>query len=361
MLRKIALSLCFTLFLGLLTACGPEGILRPNTSESPSNSQPQKSENGKDAGNTNPSEPSDSEAMNANDAITAPIAIPPSFGNAQPGQAANAPAPADGFAGFQPMKGVNVDTLFAEKISDSDDRFERLENTVVNLHKEINNVMPSIIRLIAIESDIQSLTQELNGLLQEAPMPQANQPMTLTAEAAPAPATLEVSQLETHAETPPESLAPTPTLAPPPAATSPPPQVAAPAPAPVSAPAADKVVSAPKPAANAAKIVSNLRLGEYANKVRVVIDSGASPKVTSDYDPEEKLLVMEVMDAQWSGEKQKTFTSSKLIQSYSVSERADGKGVTIAITLKKDSRILNQGNVSPDENPNYRYYIDLGL
>lgn len=340
------------LFSGLMTACSPKGFLRTDASESPTNSQSQTSENGKNAENTKAAEPNGSVTENAK-GISAPIAIPPSFGNndpyAAPGNNTAASPPPDLIPGLQPMKGVNVDTLFAEKLKDSDDRFERLENTVVDLRKEINSVMPSIIRLVAIESDIQNLTQELETLLHE-PAPVPNAPVNLNAgNEAP---NLNVAQLDPQPPPPPQ-INPTPPL---PVAAAPTPTQ----PAPAAAPTAAQTHSAPV-ASSATKTTSAFRLGEYADKVRIVIDSTVKPVVTADYDSAENLLVLDVQDSKWIGEMQKTFTSSKLVQSFSVSEKPDGKGATIAVTLKKQSSILKQGTVTPDSNPNHRYYIDMAI
>lgn len=381
MLKKIALCLCFTLFLGLVSACTPKGMLHPNTSESPNQNQPKTPENGKNAGNTNPSEPSGSAAdSGTTDAkeISAPVAIPPSFGTTDPyaktGDQGAALSSQSGIPGLQPMKGVNVDTLFAEKLKDSDERFERLEDTVLEMRKEMNNVMPSIVRLIAIESDIQNLTQELEGMLQETPPADSYLPTNLTSDSSNE-AELEVSQLNpqpqypddeapavsTTAPSPVPSLQTTPPIPPPEAADTKPPvphatQQEEP-------PAAKKPVPPPTPAkaASKEKTASSLRLGEYNDKVRVVIDTSKKPNVTAEYDSEEHLIVLEVMDAKWIGDTEKTFSSSKLVQSYSVSPRADGQGVTIAVVLKKGTKILKQGTVDPDENPNYRFYLDLSL
>lgn len=370
MLKKIALCLCFTLFLGLVTACSPKGMLHLNGSESPNQNQPGNSENGKNAGNTNPSEPSESTADSDSKEISAPIAIPPSFGDNDPyakpddqGFAANQQS---GIPGLQPMKGVNVDTLFAEKLKNSDERFDRLENTVLEMRKEINNVMPSIVRLVAIEGDIQNLTKELDGMLQETPPANTNQPTNLLNENS-SDAQLEIAQLnpqpppppdETNVPSIPETREKPTSLSPPPKET---PTVVAPPP-----PQAAKVVSEPKhekqkAVASNEKIATSLRLGEYDNKVRIVIDTSKTPNISADYDPEEHLVVLEISDAKWIGDMQKTFADSKLVQSYSVSAHPDGNGATIAITLKKDSKILKQGTVEPDDNPNYRFYLDLSL
>jgi len=67
MFRKIALSLCFTLFLGMLTACNPSSILHPKIGESIFK---------KSAKNT---PPSTEKAHPGTPQIGSPVALPPQF------------------------------------------------------------------------------------------------------------------------------------------------------------------------------------------------------------------------------------------------------------------------------------------
>jgi len=50
----------------------------------------------------------------------------------------------NGLPALKPLKGVNVDTLFAENIKSTDRRFDRLENAVVDMRREFEAVKPAI-------------------------------------------------------------------------------------------------------------------------------------------------------------------------------------------------------------------------
>ncbi|MBK7363458.1 MAG: hypothetical protein IPJ01_14395 [Micavibrio sp.] len=68
-----------------------------------------------------------------------------------------------------PARGINAEMLFAEKITDSDERFRRLENAVTDLRRELNAAMPAIVRLSAVEQDMQELLGQLQTLVEGGP------------------------------------------------------------------------------------------------------------------------------------------------------------------------------------------------
>ena len=328
MYKKIALSLCFTLFLGLLTACSPEGLLHLKKAESSNAKIAKKSENTKN-----------------NQGIGAPIALPPAFNNAplKPGQTNTQYMP-NGLPALKPMKGINADTLFTENIKDSGDRFNRVENAVVDLRKEFDSYKPSIVRLAAVESDIQNLINELEVLLQETP---ANQPPQTLVE--PSEPHLQVTQLAPQQITPPE------------------PQKISQVPhhiekeKPPEKPPKKKTPPKATPPPNHDGIVAlNLRVGEHADKSRIVFDTNQRTNFSIDLDNDERLIIIELPKARWIDGSSKTFSDSKLLESYSVEPLNDGKGSMIVISLKKTTKILREKRLSPDnENAYHRIYFDL--
>lgn len=353
------------LFLALLTSCKSNGLLRadrPDISNHPENAA--SADNG-------------SKVDNTSTGIGAPVAIPPQFGNA-PKTLGNS-AEATGLPSLQPMKGVNIESLFAERIKDSDKRFDRLENAVIEMRKEFESVKPSIIRLVAVETDMQNLTKELESLLQETP--DTGQPMDLSLpDDAMLPqenATLQVQQLDPQPPSPitstPQPLqqqnsqppAPLTQDKPVQAAETPPPQAEEktatekPQAAPVTPPTTSQKTPPPAPAKASGNVARNFRIGEHADKIRIVIDTGGKPSFTVDYDSSENLIIVEIENMIWEGNADQSFSESKLVSSYSVTPSASGNGSTIAISLKKETRILTQKLLSPDDNPNYRIYFDL--
>ena len=331
MIRKIALSLCFTLFLGLLTACSPDDVLRLNKNES----NTQKTQN-KTSGTAE------------NDGIGAPVAIPPRFGDTQtpppPGTYEKQAMP-NGLPTLQPMKGVNVDTLFAQELRDTDKRFDRVEDAVVDLRKEFDVYKPAIVRLAAVEADIQNLIKELEVVLQETPAQQP--PLDLSGQPEPA---LNVGQLDPQPQPPPK-VADAPKTSPPPQQTKKEPPKAV---------AVNKTPPpAPKPQTFSGTAALNFRVGEHADKVRIAFDANKKINFNIDIDNDEKLLIVEIPNARWEGKENQKFANSKLLESMSVESIGDS-GTMLIITLKRSAQILQKKILSPDGSSGYyRAYFDL--
>ncbi len=329
MYKRIALSLCFTLFLGLLSGCSPEGLLHLKSTNQTSES-PQKN-------TTNTSEKPPPAANN----IGSPVALPPEFNGI--------PIPRDGtntdgkLSVFKPMKGINLDAMFNERIKDSDKRFNRVESAVLDLRKEFEAFKPSIIRLTAVESDIQNLVKELDVLLQETPLPQ--HPTDLTQSAG---GNLTVEQLDLgHGLNAEDAQTPVPAV-----------------PTPTVKKAVAKTPKAtPKPSKSYGfTAAQNLRIGEHSGKVRLVIDSNKKTNFTVDLDNDEKLIIVEMPDAKWVGAKTKNFAHGKLIKSMEVEEINGGKGSMIILSLKQATGIMKQSQLKPDNTSAYhRIYFDLSL
>lgn len=255
--------------------------------------------------------------------VPAPVALPPSY-DKRPGDAdTKAPTMPNGMPALQP-KGVNVANLFAENISDTDRRFTRLENAVQDLRSEFDSFKPAIVRLVAVESDIQDLIGQLDILLDNPPAPQA-QPMSAPTQLSPAD-------------------------------TAPPPEPAA-APAPAPQPQA----MAPAMASGGGSVVKDLRVGEHSDKIRLVMDVSGKAAFTADLDNQENLLIIELPGTGWNAAPQQSFARSPLLQSYSVEPMNNGTGSRVIITLKKSTQILKQQALPPGDNPNYRIYLDLKL
>lgn len=328
MYKKIALSLCFTLFLGLLTSCSPKGFLHLKKAESSNINIAKNSEN-----------------TNKKQGISTPIALPPAFKNQplKPGQTNTQYMP-NGLPALKPMKGINADTLFTENIKNTGARFNRVENAVADLRKEFEVYKPSIVRLVAVESDIQNLIKELEVLLQETP---ANQPpqilvdpsepqlqvTQLTPQHITSPEPQEIAQIPRHIEKkePPEK----------PPKKTPPPKMMPP-------PTHDGIVAL------------NLRVGEHADKSRIVIDTNQKTDFSIDLDNNERLIIIELPQARWIDGNSKTFENSKLLESYSISPLNGGKGSMIVLSLRKETKILQRKRLSPDNgNVYHRIYFDL--
>ena len=351
MFKKIALSLCFTLFLGLLTACSPKNPLHLIKGESDSTQVAEKTE----------SSPKNTQK---NDGISTPVALPPAYNTQppKPGQTDTVYMP-NGLPALKPMKGINADTLFSENIKDTGDRFNRVENAVVDLRKEFEVYKPSIVRLAAVESDIQNLIKELEVLSQETPNHQ--QPLDLMRPSEQAQ--LQVEQLDPQPPPPPEpqKVAQRSEVPPPPKvvpkATAPPKAVVKQEEKPPEKPV---VASKPpdKPPKYDGVVALNLRVGEHADKLRIVLDTNKRTSFRIDLDNDEKLIIIELPDARWLDAKSKGFSHSALLESYSIEPLNGGKGTMIIMSLKKATQIMQEKRLSPDKsNYNHRIYFDLKL
>ena len=291
------------------------------------------------------------------DAIGAPVALPPKFGDSTPlapGQTGTQYMP-NGLPALTP-KGINADTLFSEQLKDSGDRFDRVENAVVDLRKEFESYRPSIVRLAAVESDIQNLIKELEVLLQETPAPRP--PLDLTSRSEP---TLQVEQLDPQPQPPPEpqNVAQDQVVQqkaqPPPRANAPPPDPTA-----VTSKPSKEISPAPPLPEYDGVVATNLRIGEHADKVRVVIDTNQKTKFSIDLDNTEKLIVVELPDARWVGKAKGVFKDMKLIESFETEPLKNGKGTLMIIALKKGTSIIQEKRLAPDrKTPYHRIYFDL--
>ena len=200
---------------------------------------------------------------------------------------------------------------------------------VLELKRDFESLKPSILRLVAVEADLQDLIGQLDALLQSesnTPAPQpVGAPQPLTQNAAPATTTAAINT-----------------------------QPSPPAPQPEPAPS-------PKPSASSASVaVTSFRTGEHSDKVRLVMDVNAKTSFSLDLDNQERLLIIELPNASWNTAKEQSFARSPLLQSYNV-ETLDNGGSRVIMTLKKDTSILKQQALPPGENPNHRIYFDLKL
>lgn len=271
-----------------------------------------------------------------------------------PGQS-GAPLLPDGMPALQPARGVNLETLFAEDIKDPVDRVKRVENAVVELRRDFDSVLPAIVRLSAVEQDMQELLTQLDSLLRSEP-PAAN-----AAYPASAPAASSMDAVSAPASLNPPAQAP-PAQAPPVAA---PPPAAAPAAAPaataqpVPETPAPPAVSAPAPAASPGGVtVTALRVGEHPGKTRMVFDMTGASAYRYDLDNAENILVLEISGAGWSAPATQSFARSPLLQSYST-QSMDGGGTRVIMQLKRAAAVAYEAALKPEGSSGHRLVIDL--
>lgn len=349
MLKKIALALCFTLSLGLLSGCSPSEILRLKKTES---SQQQKTEN--------------IDRTSTPGSIGTPIALPPRFndGPLKPGQT-SIPLMPNGLPALKPMKGINVNTLFTEKIKNSGERFERVENAVIDIRTEFETYKPAIVRLAAVESDIQNLIKELEVLLQETPSPQ--RPTALLGKVANSgdspDATPEISQLNTGLAPPkPVPIMEHKSKEPGGSTHKPPDHGNIPSEEIGSSKQASSNTPPPSKTPMKGIVALNFRTGEYSDKLRVAFDTNKQTPFTVELDNDERLIIIDLPQARWKTGSSKAFPDSALIETLNVEPTNGGSGTMIILSLRKDTQILQQKHLSPDNSTDYhRIYFDLKM
>lgn len=205
------------------------------------------------------------------------------------------------------FSGLKTNDLFTENISDSNDRFDRLEGTVQDIRNEINAVAPSINRLITIEGDIQNLIVQLETLLSEEPPP-------------------------------------SPAIAAPKAKTS--------KPKPKEAP------KQPYTPHTGTPILQKIRMSDNPKATRLVLETRGKMKYTAELDNNEQLLTLFFETGKANEAISKTPLRSTLIKA--ISPTPQTKGLILAVSLGAHSRIIKQGVIAPSaDNHNYRIYIDL--
>lgn len=257
------------------------------------------------------------------------LALPPEV---KSGENAN---PRQKLEGLKGLKGVNVDQLFSQNIRDTDKRFDRLEEAFVDFRKEFEAVKPEIVRLVAIEKDIQTLIDMLSSdlnLPQQSPQ-FANTPMMPGPANAPVPLA-ESGISQTAAEAP--------------ATNAQLPQVQATQPqttAPVAQPTSPPAVT-----------LTNLRYGEHESYTRFVIDATGSTPYNATIDPAGKNLIIKVPSSAWNGSTSKTYNHHTL-QSYNI--QSVGAETVITVSFKQPVKITNQGTLSSDSAPRFRIFVDI--
>jgi hypothetical protein len=280
---------------------------------------------------------------------------------------------ADGLPVLSP-RGANT-KLFAVSIDDEKKRIERLENAVQELRNDFDAVAPAIVRLVAIEKDIQNLVSQLEVLTGNTPAPTNIQPIEEAAldtpvpeqpAAIPAPPApnqppktdsppSETAQPATPAQEPADNAASALPAAEaeegPESATGPPEEPAAaipPAPAAVAS-------SAPAPSAAGQTAVTAMRVGKHPDKTRIVLDVNGKTDFTAELDNAEKVLLVELPGASWSAPAEQVFDDPVI--SSCRTEKADA-GTRLICALKKETALVYKGAIE-GETGGSRIVIDL--
>jgi hypothetical protein len=223
----------------------------------------------------------------------------------------------------------------------ADDRIAKLEQSVQMLQSDYQRIMPAFASLNTTNERIQVLLDELETQ-GKVPASASAKPVTI---AAPTPAMKIAASEEEQSMVEPALVKP--------AASAP---VVAPAAAPVQPDAATPAAGKPVPIDTG---VTAVRIGEHANKTRIVFDLSANtkPAFTYDLDNAEKLMLVELPSASWAG-KETGKPNSPLVAGWAVQKTVSG-GSAVAIQLKKDARLLSTEFLKAEGKDPARLVIDI--
>ena len=198
---------------------------------------------------------------------------------------ATAPVPGTHPA-FGPARGVNADLMFAERLDDPDQRFQRLENAVADMRHEMDNILL-------------------------AALPPSSQPSAPATEP-PASTSAPISDVEQLN--------------------------------------AAKPKAAPAKSAPGTPAVKAIRTGLHEGGInRLVLDLTGASSFKVDLDNTEHLLVLEIPGAAWSAAAKGAFKSMPLLTSWSTETLESGKGTRVIIQLNAAVKITGKSALkSPD-------------
>ena len=235
-------------------------------------------------------------------------------------------------------KKENPPALVAEPLTQKDTEdmhVVMLEEEVVRLQSELNEIRPAVIRLKALEGALEELLLSLKTLNHATPSATTMaQKIPENAENAPQPL------LKAHAhqkEQPAEKENS------------------------VMKPIIDDIQKSTAPAKAAVPtgpLALKMRIGEYANKMRLVIEAQGVPGFDYDIDNTENLFTIAFADDVQFDKKFNTWNfKGSMIETVS---KADGDQPLLIFALNRSTRVLKTGKILPNkDNPNTRIFFDL--
>lgn len=297
--RSLYLRGCAVASAVFLTGCGLDSMTIPRFPSSPDDTRITNEQGGTRLLNET--------SRVAQDANAAPPPPPPAQSqSAPPPQPRNIPQ-------AQPNNsGLNPKNLFGESLRSEEERIDRLERAMQDLRNDFDSVRPAIRRLMAVESDMQSLLTELRKL--------NNNPAAFNRapqrQAAPAPRRAQAR----------------------------------------STPKRPLQTKTPPPVTNGMATIFDVRVGDHSNKTRLVLDSNAKAGFTVDIDNNERIMIVELSNAKW-GTANSGNLRSKLLKSYRVENSGDNP--LVVFQLSRSAQILSQSEIGGANGTGRRIVIDL--
>lgn len=358
-------------------------------------------------------------------------AAPGSATITRPSSISAAPTPMDTFRALAKPQGMRFTPLFSEPMTDADSRLKRLENAVQSLRNDFDTIVPSLVRLVAIEKDMRDMVSQMQSITGvpatsiEMPIEQVEIPSEdvirgtepvqsetgrtmapsslVTPEAASkgmppegaaspnsVPQSSEIETIEVQEAAPaatapvtPKAKAPAATTAPPPKPQPAPPKKAVQAPPPVApvqltpepevatpvtpekaavqtaattAKPAEvvewnnvfgneqpKMADTPRPAPSLGS-VAEVRIGDHADKTRIVLDATTSENITAAMSADGMQLVIDLPQMDWTGKPSWSADAAALVSGWTYKDGKLYVDLLYPATIK--ARQALEGNAS---------------
>lgn len=210
-----------------------------------------------------------------------------------------------------------TDLLFEDRLRDKDDRLDRLENAVQDIHNDFSKMLPAINRLISIEGDIKELHKQLSILVDNGSLDEESK------QAKPSSFKKENVKL----------------------------------------PVPERPKSTKKKAPSKAATVTSLKVnvGDHADKTRVVIKTPKKENFNVSFDKDNQLVTIESNISIPSSQLKIASRKSKKIMEGSPNLQSTKNNASVLLT--KDIKSISKGAyIGPTDSKNYhRYYFDLFL
>lgn len=254
------------------------------------------------------------------------------------------PTPMDTFRAMAQPAGIKLTPLFLDTLPEGEERFKRVEDAVQELRDDFDTVVPTLVRLAAVEKDMKDLVGQLKALTEDGtPRPVATAP--------PAAAKPEYAPTYT---TPPIRLAPEPEPAPAPSPQAGAEMQAQTAVAAAPSPAPETQASAPVATPPKAPSVQAIRIGEHPGMTRVVLDLDGKTSFDIELQKNGRKLAVTLAGVKWDAKPVWAADKGNLVSGYRYEE-----GGKLTLDLISPSKILSQDVIAGEKGKGFRIVIDL--
>ncbi|MCB9983531.1 MAG: hypothetical protein H6861_07665 [Rhodospirillales bacterium] len=104
--------------------------------------------------------------------------------------------------------------------------------------------------------------------------------------------------------------------------------------------------------------VQGVRLGEHADKTRLVLDLDAPGDFEFDLDNAQNLLVISLPGTAWSTASERVFNNSKVLRAYAAKPSQTG-GSVVAVKLRGPSKVLGSAKLGKNAAGMHRIFLDV--